>query len=169
MRPSQTWWRHVVLVRNYVPEERTDGEESLLQRYLHFISYVLEWSYSSHAASSLNVTIILPYWTMNIRCDVFTAAAMKNSLFWEKMTPCNSRKNRCVGGAYRLHFHSSETSVITRITLYHISDSIIRCLLCSHSNADKSTDELSGKTFSVTSASIMYKEDTALNIYVQQQ
>jgi hypothetical protein len=34
--------------------------------------------------------------------EVFTAATMKNAVFWE-VTPCGSCKYRSLGGTYRLH------------------------------------------------------------------
>jgi hypothetical protein len=39
---------------------------------------------------------------MDIRFDVFTAATVKNGVFWD-VTPRVSCKNRCFGGTYRLH------------------------------------------------------------------
>jgi hypothetical protein len=48
------------------------------------------------------------YW----RFEVFTAVSMKNGIFWN-VTPCDSYKNRCFGGMYRL-LHQGDKNWWTR-------------------------------------------------------
>jgi hypothetical protein len=60
---------------------------------------------------------------------VFTAAILKNAVFWQVM-PCGSGKNRRFGGTYRSTLfimmmdpiRSSETSVLTRAIRRHIAE-----------------------------------------------
>jgi hypothetical protein len=48
----------------------------------------------------------------NVRLEVFTAVTMKNGVFCE-VTPCGSRKNRRLGGTYRI-LHQGDSNRWTR-------------------------------------------------------
>jgi hypothetical protein len=74
----------------------------------------------------------------NVRFEVFTAVTMKNVVFGD-VTRCGSCKSQRFGGTYRLLHHgdknfvtlmkealrSSETSVLTRVTLRYIPEDAI--------------------------------------------
>jgi hypothetical protein len=47
-----------------------------------------------------------------VRFEVFTAVTTKNAVFWD-VTPCDSCKNRCLGGTYHIH-HQGDKNRLDR-------------------------------------------------------
>jgi hypothetical protein len=49
----------------------------------------------------MNITGMFKTKDIFVRTEDFTAVTMKNAIFWD-VTPCDSCKNLCFGGMYRL-------------------------------------------------------------------
>jgi hypothetical protein len=96
--------------------------------------YVSEWLHMNSMNFLIIFGEIVQQFKYNVRFEVFTAVTMKNGVFWVA-TPCESCKNRCFGGTWRLLHQgdtlmkeapcSSKTSVLTRTTQRNIPEDTI--------------------------------------------